>query len=74
MHLITLSTIGWSGGVHCMNHLSSSPPPFPECFQSASRPIVHPFTCADDRFHVCSVLPQSLPSITLPLLQTMFYR
>lgn len=38
------------------------------------RPIVHPFTCSDRIYHVCSVLPHSLPSITLPLLEAMFYR
>ena len=41
---------------------------------SSTRPIVHPFTCSDQIYHVCSVLPHSLPSITLPLLEAMFYR
>ena len=37
------------------------------------RSITHPFTCTASKFHVCSILPSTLPSIAQPLLQLMFY-
>lgn len=39
----------------------------------APRPIIHPFTCSKYKFHVCSVIPSTLPSIAQPLLQMMFF-
>ncbi|XP_015754885.1 PREDICTED: GATS-like protein 2 [Acropora digitifera] len=37
------------------------------------RPIVHPFTCAKNRFHVTSLDCRILPSLTSILIDLMFY-
>ena len=37
------------------------------------RPIVHPFTCPLNRFHVTSLDFRMLPSLTTILLDLMFY-
>lgn len=42
-------------------------------FLDEHRPIVHPFTCAKNRFHVTSLDCRILPSLTSILIDLMFY-